>query len=98
MNAKFIGFLRNYVDRILIALMLVLHLLPIWLLPYYPTQDGPSHIANAVIVKKYAQHDIYQEYFQLNLKPVPNWFSHAAMALFMFFTPPLIAEKLLLTL
>ena len=98
MNAKFIGFLRNYVDRILIALMLVLHLLPIWLLPYYPTQDGPSHIANAVIVKEYAQHDIYQEYFQLNLKPVPNWFSHAAMALFMFFTPPLIAEKLLLTL
>ena len=34
----------------------------------------------------------------MNLKPVPNWFSHAAMALFMFFTPPLIAEKLLLTL
>ncbi|MCZ6678931.1 MAG: hypothetical protein O7E52_16990 [Candidatus Poribacteria bacterium] len=68
---------RTDPTRALIALMILAHLLPIWLIHYYPTQDGPSHIANAVILKEYAQHEIFQEYFRLNLKPVPNWFSHA---------------------
>jgi hypothetical protein len=39
----------------------------------------------------------YSQYYDLNLKPVPNWFSHATMALMMKLVPPLAAEKILLT-
>jgi hypothetical protein len=31
--------------------LVVAHLLPIWLFRHVPTQDGPSHLANAVILR-----------------------------------------------
>jgi len=89
---------RSKPVEICIVLTILLHILPIWLFRYYPTQDGPCHLANAIILKEYHQHQIYQEYFQLNLKPASNWFSHITLAVLMYVVPPLIAEKILITL
>ena len=30
--------------RILIFVLLVLHVLPLWISTYFPSQDGPAHI------------------------------------------------------
>ncbi|MDP7280306.1 MAG: hypothetical protein QGG39_10550 [Candidatus Poribacteria bacterium] len=80
--------------------MTILYLLPIWSIQFFPTQDGPSHVYNALIIKEYFNTDrypLFQQYYNLNLQPMPNWFGHTVMAILMFALDPLIAEKLMLT-
>ena len=76
-----------------------LHLTPIWAFRYLPTQDGPSHLANALIVKEFGGSAAgFEDTFELRLEPVPNWTSHILLAGLMHLVPPLIAEKLLASL
>ena len=90
---------RSAFTYIVIAL-LVAHLLPLWAFKYFPSQDGASHLYNAYLLKEYNNPAMYKvrECFELNLTLFPNWFSHAFMAGLMFLVPPLIAEKILLSL
>jgi hypothetical protein len=65
---------------------------------YLPTQDGPCHLENAFMLSHYSDADrTYQRYYEINSDPVPNWFSHLVLASLMTFVPPLIAEKILIT-
>ena len=87
--------------RILIFVLLVLHVLPLWIFTYFPSQDGPAHIYNAYVLKVF--HDaeegaLMRQYYQLNLTLFPNWFTHAFLMLLMYVIPPLVAEKILLSL
>lgn len=86
------------VRRTLLLLAGLAYVLPIWLARFFPTQDGPSHVANAVALADLGRRAIYRHYFQLNLTPVPNWFSHATLAALLTAFPPVVAEKLLVTL
>ena len=59
-----------------------LYLVPIWAYPYFPSTDGPSHLGNAWVLRNwFAEPGIYQDTYQLNLSPFPNWFSHVTLAL-----------------
>ena len=90
--------IRN--KRILILSLIVLHLLPIWIFRYFPSQDGPSHIHNAYVLKALHQEEstLLRESYKLNLTLFPNWFSHLFMAALMYVVPPLVAEKILLSI
>ena len=83
-----------------IIALLVIHLLPIWVFRYFPSQDGASHVYNAYILNEYHNPAMYKtrECFQSNLTLFPNWFSHVFMAGLMFVVPALVAEKILLSL
>jgi len=78
---------------------IVLHLLPIWWFDHFPTQDGPSHVANASVLRDYGRPDrgLLREYYSLNWWPNPNWLGHFVMAVLMAVMPPVAAEKVLLT-
>ena len=83
----------------LIIALTLLHIVPIWLFKYFPSQDGPSHIENAYTLLHYFDHDaLYNQYYDLNLDFVPNWLSHIELALLMLFVSPLTAEKIFLTI
>ena len=86
--------------KYLFLFLLVAHLVPIWFFRYFPSQDGMVHVYNAYILKSYQNPALYKtrEVFQLNLTIFPNWVSHLLMAGSMLVVPPLIAEKILLTL
>ena len=86
--------------KYIIIVLFVVHLLPIWIFKFIPTQDGINHVYNAYVLKDYHKPENYklQEVFKLNLKFFPNWTSHAFMALLMYIFPPLICEKILLSL
>jgi len=86
--------------HIIVIVLFVVHLLPIWIFKFIPTQDGISHIYNAYVLKDYHKHENYKlrEVFKLNLKLFPNWTSHALMALLMCVVPPIVCEKMLLSL
>jgi hypothetical protein len=81
------------------ALLVLLYLVPVWSFPYLPTQDGPSHLSNAVILRDYGSRDTrYQEFFEIRWEPFPNWTSHLLLTALLYFVPPLVAEKVLVSL
>lgn len=79
--------------------LLSAHICLVWFLPYFPTQDGPSHIYNISIL-----HDLlnggkeWGNYFTYKLNAVPNLgFNLLAYPMLHFF-PPLVAEKLFVSM
>ena len=84
---------------LLIGVLIVIYLLPIWLFPYFPTQDGVSHVYNSQILTEYSNPEYeFRDYYEINWYPFPNWLSHFSLAMLMFVFPPLIAEKIFLSL
>jgi hypothetical protein len=83
-------------ERWLFAGMVLLLLVPLWSVGYLPTTDGPSHVYNASILRHYGN-PLFQEHFEIDWRPIPNWFSHAVLALLMFVVEPRVAEKVLLS-
>jgi hypothetical protein len=83
----------------LFAALIVLHLLPIWMLPVAPTQDGPAHLSMAHAMRQIDGADGFylREYLRHNREAIPNWFVFflLADALRPFSLP--VAEKILLS-
>lgn len=79
--------------------LLSAQILLVWLLPYFPTQDGPSHLYNAAIL-----HDLlnggkeWGEYFSYELKATPNLGFNLIVSPLLFLVKPLVAEKIFLTI
>ncbi|HKI32962.1 MAG TPA: hypothetical protein VKA46_14010 [Gemmataceae bacterium] len=86
-------------DRLLFFALLALYVLPLWVFPFFPSQDGPTHLENAVILRDYGRPDrpLLRTFYTLSSDFDPNWFGHLALAGLMSLFPPLIAEKVLLT-
>ena len=86
--------------QLLVIILLVIHLLPIWGFKYFPSQDGLSHLYNAHILKSYSNPDNYllRQVYDLRLTIFPNWSSHLILMALMYIFPPLICEKILLTI
>jgi len=73
-------------------------LVPIFAFKYIPTQDGPHHLANAIILKDYRLPGTrYHEFFELQWEPIPNWMTHLSLAWLMRLFPPLMSEKILVS-
>lgn len=86
-------------EKLIIALLICVYLLPVWLFKYFPTQDGPSHIYNVQVLKEYGNPDYnFREHYDLNLSLFPNWLSHILLLFLMTLFPPIIAEKIFLSI
>jgi len=90
--------LRDF-DQLLFFALLALSLVPLWACPYFPSQDGPTHLENAVILRDYHRTDrpLLRTFYTLSSDFDPNWFGHLVLSGLMGFFAPLIAEKVLLT-
>jgi hypothetical protein len=88
--------LRFNAARWLFVILSAAHLIPVWVTPYFVTQDGGSHLENAALLRAYRSSAV-RSYFQLNSGPVPNWFGHLAEAALLGVASPRIAEKLLIS-
>ncbi len=90
---------RTAVERICAAATAAA-LVPIWLFRHFPTQDGPSHLYNAFVLAHYfdAGSTLIRTYFELNLRPFPNWTTYPVMALLLRFLPPLVVQQIILTI
>jgi hypothetical protein len=84
---------------VLFWLLTALYLVPIWAFHYVPTQDGPAHLSGALALKEFgAPGTRYHEFFEVRAELFPNWLSHLFLVGLMYLVPPLIAEKILVTL
>ena len=70
----------------------------VWLFDWFPTQDGPSHVDNAIILLKLLSGptSILNDYYQLNPATYTNWLGSLLLALLTEIRPYLEAEKTLL--
>ena len=84
----------------LFVVLLVLYLLPLWIFAYFPSQDGASHVYNGLVLKEYAKHENYKmrDAWQLNITIFPNWLSHIMLMVLLYVFPPVIAEKVFLSI
>lgn len=84
----------------LFAALIALHLLPIWSVAHFPSQDGPNHLYSADILRRYGgpEGELARRFYTINPRPNPNWLSHAALAGLLTALPPAAAEKALLSL
>ncbi len=87
-------------ERVLFVVLAVLYVAPLWVFPYVPSADGPSHLANAVIIKDYGDPAAtrLREYYVISRRPSPNLLYHLSLVGLLYAFPPLIAEKVLLSL
>jgi hypothetical protein len=94
-----INHIRHRKYETLFVIMIIIYLIPIWRFPYFPTQDGPSHIHNTQVLKDFNNPEYkFGEHYKLNIKPFPNWINYIIMAGFQFIFSPIISEKLFLTI
>ena len=83
--------------RVLFAVLLVLHVAPIWLVHFLPTQDGPLHVENVLALVQHAGSPLLQRWYVPNLGAQPNWLTQALFAGLLPLVTPLVAEKVILT-
>lgn len=93
------GWLQQYRSILSVGLVCLLHLIPIWCFTFIPTQDGISHLYNAYILKQWHQPEFarFHQVYNLNLTFFPNWTNYAFFYLALHILPPLMAEKIYVT-
>jgi len=90
---------RNYEPYFFYGLMLV-HLIYVWLIPIFLTQDGPIHLYNSKILLDLIsdnQSDFYLQYFEINKQISPNWFSTIPLAFLLKLFSPIVVEKIFIS-
>jgi hypothetical protein len=85
---------------LLFAVLTVLHLIPLWAFPFFPSQDGPAHQETAQILREYGEPgaELIRKYYLLNREALPNWFIFVLLTRVFAFLPVPVAEKILLSL
>lgn len=79
----------------------LLYVAPVWSTHYVPTGDGPCHLYNAWILKDLLTGDAPPQIaraYEVDWRPHPNWSGHLILAALMIVFPPLVAEKLFVSL
>src|SRR6185503_13283426 len=85
-------------ELLVLALVIAAQLLPLVLLPYVPTQDGPSHQALAYALRVYDRPEgaPLRQYLVPNDEALPNWFVFFLQARVLAFVSVAAAEKILI--
>ncbi|GCD77529.1 hypothetical protein JCM31826_10110 [Thermaurantimonas aggregans] len=61
--------------------------------------DGPAHLYNAnIIAHLLRENESLSEFYMINKFWIPNWTSHAFLAVLHFIMPAWLAEKILISL
>ena len=75
-----------------------LHALAVLSAPVVPTNDGPAHAWNAALLAHWTDPDwaALRSWFELDLRPVPNWTGHLLLAALQTLLSPELADRVLL--
>lgn len=80
-------------------LLVLLECLPFWILRYFPSQDGPSHLYNASILAHYGEQAAFRQYYAVSfLQLAGNLSTQLLLAGLVKLCGALAAEKVLLSI
>ena len=83
--------------ELLFAAFVVLAVVPLWLVPHVPTQDGANHVHSVVSLLRLPGSALLQQYYLPNYGLQPNWLTQALFAGLIQVVSPRLAEKLVLS-
>ncbi len=83
----------------LFAALLLVELIPVWAVRYFPTQDGPAHVENAAVLRSWfcGGGGMIREFYQLRAVALPNLLGHVFLAGLTGLFSPRVAEKILVS-
>jgi hypothetical protein len=82
-----------------LILLIFCYLGLVWLLPYFPTQDGPSHLYNLVILRDLINGGkIWGDFFTYQLKAIPNLGFIILTYPLIAYLSPIVAEKMFISI
>lgn len=75
-------------------------MVPVWLHPWFATQDGPSHLYNAIVLARYGDpaNAVTRGVFEPVLQLFPNWTVFALLAGLARLVGPFVAMKVVVSL
>jgi hypothetical protein len=79
------------------AALLVLGLVPLWIVPHLPTQDGGNHVESVMGLLRLPHSALLQHFYLPNYGPQPNWLTQILFAGLVQGVAPRVAEKLILS-
>jgi hypothetical protein len=87
-------------ERRLFYLLTFLLCLPVWLVTWFPSQDGPSHVYNARVLMDILLHgdSMYWKSYFLTPGLTTNLGAHLLLGVLSQFLPPPVPEKIIVTL
>lgn len=87
-------------NNVLFLAIALIHLIPLWMFTYFPSQDGPAHVETGYILANFHNVELERIHEYIDLKPTwsPNILMQYFLAGLIFFLNPLIAEKILLSI
>lgn len=87
-------------DSYFLILCLALLIFPVWYIQYFSTIDGPSHLANSVVIYRLLTGicPVTATYYHFTPAVVPNWIGHFIMACLSPFIKARFAEKILISI
>ena len=90
---------RLHAQHIVYVLLLVAHIAFVWWIRYFPTQDGPSHIYNLVILSDLINGGKeWGRFFSYDWQAVPNLGFHIIAYPLLNFFAPFTVEKIFISL
>jgi hypothetical protein len=91
--------LRVTRETLVFVVLLGVHVLPLWIFQFVPTQDGPAHQSISSILREIGTPGgaYLRDYFVLQKEAFPNWFIYVMMGKVLGFLPIPLAEKVLLS-
>jgi hypothetical protein len=93
-------FAWNHFEPLVFYALILLILIPLWSVRYFPSQDGPLHLYNAIVLRDYNRPDrpLFRQFFVPNTRIIPNWVCPHLLIVLVRWLPPHIAEKMILSL
>jgi hypothetical protein len=85
-------------EPLVFFLFALLGALPVFMVSYFPTLDGPAHQYNARLMRYLigGHEPMINSYFMFSREILPNWFGHALLFFFNLFLPSAYAVKAVL--
>lgn len=94
-------YLKNKLEPFVFFGLLIVHLIYIWTIPIFITQDGPSHLYNSTLLENIifgVHQEFYSQFLELNHSLTTNWFSSLIYIPLLKLFSPIIAEKVFISL
>ncbi len=88
---------RARAPEVLFAAFVVLGLVPLWLVPHVPSQDGGNHVHSVISLLRLPGSALLQQYYLPNYGLQPNWLTQVLFAGLIQLVSPQPAEKLVLS-
>jgi hypothetical protein len=88
---------RNYSIWLAFLGLVILNWSPFWLFAHFPSQDGPSHLYNTVVLSSYNTTQLYQHFYNVVPNAAGNVFTEILLVGALKFLSPILAERLLLS-